>query len=60
MSVPVWLNALGRIANAIMDAINVKRKKASPADIISGDGRVLKSDLKFSDISKKDDGNRTE
>ena len=57
------LKMLGRIVNAILDAINrAKKKDASdnPANTIANGGRVRKSDKSFEELAREFERDRME
>ena len=61
---PSWVAALGRLINGVLNAWNkYKLAKAmdNPANTISGDGRLLRSNKSFEDIiSKQPDSDRAD
>jgi hypothetical protein len=58
-----WAEALGRVANAVMDAINRKRKQDAAndaANTIANGGGVQQSNKSFADLADEPKRNSTE
>lgn len=63
MALQGFLETLARVTNAILNSINISKKKAAaddPADTIANGGRVRESDVKFSDLADESERDKAE